>query len=152
MPDVTLDDRAALAPLERLLGVWTVTFDFPWQPGQEVRGSTTFEWALDGRYLVQRSDAGEGGAPSSLIVMAPAEGGFLQHYFDSRGVVRLYRMTLDARTWTLERRTADFSPLDFGQRFVGTFADGGRVIDARWEKDEGAGFELDFRLRYERAS
>ena len=148
------DDRAALAPLERLVGAWDVTFRFPWLPDQEVRGRTTFEWALDRRFLLQRADAEAQGAPSGLTVIAPApapEGGFLQHYFDSRGVVRLYRMTLDDTTWTLRREVADFSPLSFGQRFVGTFQDGGRVIDARWEKDEGSGYELDFHLRYERA-
>jgi hypothetical protein len=146
-----IDDRAALAPLERLEGAWTVTMRFPWLPDREVRGRSTFEWALD-RFLVQRSHADVEGMPSGLIVIAPApEGGFLQHYFDSRGVVRLYRMELDDATWTLRRQEADFSPLPFAQRFLGTFEDGGRVIDGRWEKDEGSGFELDFRLRYERA-
>jgi hypothetical protein len=34
-------------------------------------------------------------------------------------------MTFDGRTWTLERTKADFSPLDFHQRFVGTISDDG---------------------------
>ena len=140
------DDRAVLAPLEALEGgPWDVTFRFPGLPDQEVRGRTTFEWALDRRFLLQRADAEAHGAPSGLTVIAPVpEGGFLQHYFDSRGVVRLYRMTLDDTTWTLHREVADFSPLSFGQRFVGKLR-GWRPRDRR-PLGEGRGRRLRARL------
>ena len=82
-----------------------------------------------------------------------AGGGFTQHYFDSRGVVRVYAMRFDGRGWTLERRTADFSPLDFHQRFEGTLSEDGLWIDGRWliSHDDGATFEVDFPLSYVRA-
>ncbi len=46
------------------------------------------------------------------------------------------------------RAEADFSPLSFKQRFVGELADG--VIAARWERDDGDGWKLDFELTYRR--
>jgi hypothetical protein len=60
-------------------------------------------------------------------------GGYLQHYFDSRGVVRLYEMSFDGRTWNLTRRAADSSPLDFAQQITGSLSNDGNTIDGRWE-------------------
>jgi hypothetical protein len=53
---------------------------------------------------VQRSEAPDP-APDSLAVVSvdPKAGAYTQHYFDSRGVVRLYAMTLNGGTWTLTR-------------------------------------------------
>jgi hypothetical protein len=45
----------------------------------------------------------------------------LQHYFDSRGVARLYEMTFSGGVWNLLRNSSDFTPLEFSQRFSGTF-------------------------------
>ena len=57
------------------------------------------------RFVEQRSSLPVEGAPDGLMIIAPAAGGdgFTQHYFDSRGVVRLYAMTFDGREphqWT----------------------------------------------------
>ena len=41
-------------------------------------------------------------------------------------------MTFREGTWTLQRDTPDFTSLDFGQRFIGTFGDDGVRIDGRW--------------------
>jgi hypothetical protein len=77
---------------------------------------------------------------------------FRQHYFDSRGVTRTYRMTFTGYEWTLLRTEPDFSPLSFAQRFVGTLSDDGRSADGRWEQshDGGTTWEHDFGLRLER--
>ena len=71
--------------------------------------------------------------------------------FDSRGIARLYAMSFDGREWTLERHAADFSPLDFHQRWLGTFGSGGDTIEGRWESSpDGHDWELDFELAYHR--
>jgi hypothetical protein len=77
----------------------------------------------------------------------------LQHYFDSRGVVRLYEMTFDGTTWQLLRTKPDVTPLEFSQRYVGTFAPDGDTIEGAWETsdDLGATWEHDFELIYRRA-
>jgi hypothetical protein len=67
-------------------------------------------------------------------------------------VVRLYKLAFDGREWTLLRRTPDFSPLDFHQRYVGTFSEDGDTIDGQWEtSDDGHQWQTDFRLTYRRA-
>lgn len=92
-------------------------------------------------------------APDGIAVIGRREDGegYLQHYFDSRGVARLYEMSFDGRVWKLWREREDFTPLSFSQRFTGTFSDDGDAISASWEKtaDDGS-WELDFRLNYTR--
>ncbi len=52
----------------------------------------------------------------------------MEHSYDALGVAGLYQMTLDARTWTLTRTAADFTPLEFSRRYTGTIRDDGRTI------------------------
>jgi hypothetical protein len=71
------------------------------------------------------------------------------HHFDSRGVARLYAMTLAANVWTLLRDSPDFSPLDFSQRFTGALSRDGSVINGRWESSgDGSTWTHDFDLTY----
>jgi hypothetical protein len=58
-----------------------------------------------------------------------ARGGYIRDSnLDSRGLVRLYAMSLADGVWTLTRESPDFTPLAFRQRFTGTFSDDGNVI------------------------
>ncbi len=62
-------------------------------------------------------------------------------------------MTFDGRVWTLLREEADFSPLDFAQRYTGTFSEDGATITGRWEiRHPGQDWETDFDLSYVRVS
>src|SRR3954451_18947039 len=129
--------------LQPLIGTWSLEASL----GPDVRGTATFEWDLAGAYVVQRLGIPVPGAPEGLcVVSANPDGGYTQHYFDSRGVTRVYEMTFDGTTWTLLREKPDFSPLDFKQRYTGTLT--GDRIDGRWEIDRGGGYELDFELNY----
>lgn len=111
-----------------------------------------FEWGLGGRILVQRMEIDVPEAPDAFCVITPEPqtGGFTQHYFDSRGVNRLYAMTFDGGVWTLLRETPDFSPLEFSQRFTGRLDDDGAAIRGRWEsRPLGAEeWEPDFEVTY----
>jgi hypothetical protein len=139
--------------LEPLVGEWSLEAIFPQAPPSDVRGRVTFEWTLDRQFLVQRSEIPHPTAPDGLAIIAPAADGegYTQHYFDSRGVVRLYAMTFGDGVWTLERHTPDFSPLDFWQRFSGTFGDEGKSIRGAWEIcHDGSTWDHDFELVYRR--
>jgi uncharacterized protein DUF1579 len=148
--------------LEIFVGQWTVEVRFPGGPagGSPPAGGgagpvarSVFEWILGGRYLTQRTEISIPDAPDSLAIVAfdPQEGRYTQHYYDSRGVTRLYAMTLADGAWTLLRESADFSPLDFAQRFTGTFSADGNRIDGAWELAQpGSGWELDFEMSYSR--
>ena len=140
--------------LEPFVGEWKLEVNAPWAPA-DVDARTTFEWTLGGAFLIQRSQVDVPEAPDGLCVIAPAFGreGWTQHYFDSRGVVRLYDMTFDGRVWTLERTRPDFSDFNFAQRFFGEFSDDGNRIDGRFEITPGPDsreFELDFEITYTR--
>jgi hypothetical protein len=140
---------AALNRLEAFVGEWRVDASFPGSPP----GRSVFEWTLGGQYLIQRSTVPPP-APESLAVVSvdPETGAYTQHYFDSRGVTRVYAMTLSRGTWSLTRESPDFSPLDFNQRFIGNFSRDGRIIKGSWEtsKKRGAPWMKDFDLVFTR--
>lgn len=139
--------HARLDRLDSFIGDWREEVSVAGVPS----GRMTFEWALDGQYLLQRSQIDDPAFPDGLCVIAPNAAGdsFTQHYFDARGVVRLYEMTLVDGVWTLLRDKPDFTPLSFSQRFVGTFSDDKRVIHGVWERsDDGGEFKRDFCVTY----
>ena len=106
-----------------------------------------------GEVLVQRTTVPVPEAPDSCCIVVLRDGKFTQHYFDSRGVARLYEMTFDGRTWTLERTKPDFTPLDFHQRYVGTFSDDLTTIAGQWQSSrDGREWNRDFGLTYQRAA
>ncbi len=146
-----MDER--MARLRPLVGTWRLETSLA--PPGAVRAESVFEWALGGAFLVERSEVDVPEAPDGLCVIAadPDRDGYTEHYFDSRGVVRLYAMTFDGRTWTLTREAADFTPLEFAQRYIGTLSEDGATITGRWEiKHPGQDWETDFDLNYVRAA
>jgi hypothetical protein len=150
MPERQTDRAVALAALDVFVGEWAVEVQVPGSP----TGRVVFAWALNGQYLLQHSSAPDP-VPDSLALIGLGDDTdpYLQHYFDSRGVTRLYRMGLAGGGWTLRRTDPDFSPLDFWQRFAGTFSADNNRIDGHWEQshDGGATWEVDFRLTYTRS-
>ena len=145
---------AALERLETLVGEWSLEAVFPGAAPAGVVGRSRFEWALGRQFLVQRSEVSHPDAPDSMAIVAfdSDHGAYTQHYFDSRGVARLYAMGFNGDGWTLVRESPDFSPLDFSQRFTSTFSDDGNTIHGRWETSrDGSTWEHDFDLTYTRA-
>lgn len=120
--------------------------------GKESEGLSRFAWDLDRQFLVQRTEIPIPEAPESLaIVNADLQSGaYTQHYFDSRGVARLYAMKLEDGVWTLRRESPDFTSLDFGQRFTGTISADGNTISGAWEKRLNGDWDYDFALTYRR--
>lgn len=151
----------ALARLDVFIGEWVIEARFPGdQPAPPAatqegpRGRSRFEWDLDRQYLLQRTEVPVPEAPDSLTIVSadPETGAYTQHYYDSRGVTRLYAMSFDSPVWTLTRESPDFSPLDFAQRFTGTFGTDGDSISGAWEKrlDGNRDWRHDFALTYRR--
>jgi hypothetical protein len=85
--------------------------------------------------------------PDSLSIICSDGETYTQHYFDARGVARIYKMTFEAGTWTLLRDEPDFTPLEFSQRFTATIAAGRETITGAWESAAAeGGWRKDFDL------
>jgi hypothetical protein len=140
------DSNPAMARLAALVGEWTQQVDVIGVPA----GRTIFEWVLGGSFLLQRNEVPHPDFPDSIAVIAADPGGqtYTQHYFDSRGVARIYTMTVGEGTLTLRRDAEDFTPLDFAQRFTGTFDDES-TINGAWEHaEDGVTWQPDFSLSF----
>jgi hypothetical protein len=142
-----------LARLDAFVGEWSIEAFFPMAPPTGVVGRTEFEWMTGGKFLIQRWEIPHPDAPDgiSIIGLDPAGEGYLQHYFDSRGVARVYKMVFDDGGWELLRNSPDFSPFEFSQRFEGSFSDDGDTIEGRWEiSNDHSTWEHDFDLVYKK--
>lgn len=147
---------SGIEALQPLIGTWELDADFPAMPefqGAGITGRAVFEWILNGAFLLERSEVSHPDAPDgyALIGVDGETGDYIQHYFDSRGIARVYAMTFDGKVWTLKRDEPDFMSLEFAQRFTGTFSDDGRTIRGRYEIcHDGRTWEHDFDLIYRR--
>ena len=140
----TSERNEVLAPL---IGEWSMTMVMPDEAElPDIGARVTFEWMGEKAFVLERWTVPIPQAPDGLAVIGWDEGRgtFLQHYFDERGVARVYEMGFEDGVWTLERTKPDFSEFKFSQRFTGTFADDGGRIDGTfeiahdhetWEKD-----------------
>jgi hypothetical protein len=150
---VTGNRADALAQLDVFVGEWIMQARFPGVDAPAAR--STFEWALDRQFLIQRTEVPVPEAPDGLTIVGtdPETGAYTQHYYDSRGVARLYAMSLAGGVWTLTRESPDFTPLDFRQRFTGTFSADQNTISGAWETSpaDGGQWKHDFGLTYRRA-
>jgi hypothetical protein len=61
------------------------------------------------------------------VVFGEFENGLGTHYFDSRGVHRVYGVSFSSGVWRMWRDAPGFS-----RRFTGTFSDGGETIEGLW--------------------
>lgn len=117
-----------LAPLRRLAGSWTINATHPAFPATVVTGRAEFEWLEGNRFLLQRSRIDHPEFPDSLIVFGELDDGLGLHYFDSRGVHRVYGASLSEGVWRMWRNAPGFS-----QRFTGTFSEDGDTIEGLWK-------------------
>jgi hypothetical protein len=142
-----MTNKTEMESLEPLIGEWRLEAAFPDAPA----GRVVFTWFEGKRFIEERWEVPIPEAPDGIAIIGPnPEGtGFLQHYFDTRGVARIYQMSFVDGEWKLWRDEADFSPLDFRQRYSGTLSDDGSTISGRWDIcHDGSTWEPDFELHY----
>jgi hypothetical protein len=145
MTDTHGTDDPKLAALSALVGDWVLG-----DPSAPV-GRTSFSWLEGRRFLVQHWTVEIPEAPDGIAIIGidATSRQLVQHYFDSRGVARVYQMTFEGNVWTLWRSDPDFS-----QRFTGTISTDGSTITGSWESgppnaspDDGT-WTHDFDLTY----
>jgi hypothetical protein len=133
---------------DRLIGRWETEGAHPMLPGEAIRGTSAFEW-LDGqKFVIWRSHYDHPKIPDAITIIGVTHGRLSMHYFDSRGVERVYSTSLDQATWRFWR---DAPAPDLSQRFTGTFSDDGNAIMGRGELSrDGKTWERDLALDYRR--
>jgi len=152
----------ALEPLNRLIGNWTSEATHPAVPGVIVRGTATFEWLEGERFLIVRARTDHPDFPDSICIigcterdraaaneMAGAVPGdrLSMQYFDSRGVHRVFEVSVDEHGWRASREAPGFS-----QRFTNTFADGGDTIVGHSQlRQDDVHWKDDLQITYRRA-
>lgn len=145
----------AVERLAPLVGEWSLAVAFPGAPEGDSGARTSFEWMSGERFLIQRWEVPHPAAPDGIAVIGwdDGRGTLLQHYFDSRGVARVYEMSFEGGLWKLSRTAPDFSELDFSQRFEGRLSDDARTIHGRWEiAKDGSSWQHDFDLTYSKVA
>ena len=127
--------------LERLVGTW----DFAMRHvalAEPVTGQQTYERVLDGRFLQLRWTYRHPEFPDALVLLD----GTTYHYFDVRGVVRVFAMQVDDEGWSITR-TGD----DFWQRSQVRFTGPGTMVGTGENSyDGGSTWQHDFDISCER--
>jgi hypothetical protein len=145
---------AALGRLDVLVGEWAVEADSP-VLRRTMAGfacssgcSPDSSWSTAPPYRSRMRRTAWRSSAST-----PETGAYRPHYYDSRGVARLYSMTLDDGVWRLLRDAPDFSELSFCQRFTGVLDEAGSVIRGRCEtSNDSQSWVHDLTLTYRRIS
>ena len=129
----------------RLVGEWTTEATHPSMPGTVVRGTASVEWLEGERFLILRSRSYHPDFPDSVSVIGDTDG-LRMHYFDSRGVHRIYEMIVTADGWEIARDGPEFA-----QRLWVTFADGDNTMIGKSELcDDGKTWNDDLEITYYR--
>ena len=156
-------EEPALKSLGRLVGTWTTEATHPASPGLVVHGTAVIEWLEGERFLIHRARTDHPDFPDSISIIgftdrdradgapgsaptAAEEPQLHMHYFDSRGVSRVYDAGIDDQSWRSWRDAPGFS-----QRFTGTFADDGATIRGRWQvREDDIHWVDDLQITYRR--
>lgn len=135
-----------LEPLNALVGEWATEATHPALPGTVVSGHVSVEWLEGEQFLIHRSRADHPDFPDSISVIGPATEALSMHYFDSRGVFRVYQVDVSEDAWRLERDAPGFS-----QRFTGTFSADGNTMSGLWKLSrDGSSWDDDLAITYVR--
>ena len=138
-----MTSESSLKALAQWLGHWTTQATHPALPGVVVHGSAVVEWLEGERFLIHRAKNDHPDFPDAISIIGytdadridegsrklqGAQSELTMHYFDSRGVFRVYDVSAEQGIIRYSRLAPGFS-----QRFTGTFADGGNTLHGRCE-------------------
>ena len=127
-----MTDRNDITSLgRRLVGAWTSEATHPAVPGTVVLGTAGVEWLEGERLLIWRARVDHPDFPDSISILGDTDG-LRWHYFDSRGVYRLFALNVTGDGWEIERHVAASAP-DFSQRLTATFANADSTIIGTWQ-------------------
>ena len=123
--------------LDRLLGTWNITMNHS-ALSEPVSGRQRYERVLNGAFVMLHWTYAHPDFPDAIAMLDERT----YHYFDVRGVTRVFDLEIDDSGWAMIRRDEDF-----WQRSSGTFR-GTDTIDSTGENsfDAGCSWQHDFSM------
>jgi hypothetical protein len=143
----------------RVVGRWTTEATHPAFPGTVVSGWAEVDWLEGEKFLIWRSHSDHPDFPDSTSIVGDTDG-LRMHYFDSRGVHRIYPLTVTGDGWemAMDRQSsgsaAFASPDDpgFSQRMTFTFEDEDQTISGKSQLSyDDVNWEDDLQITYRRS-
>jgi hypothetical protein len=114
----------------RLVGAWTTEAAHPAVPGTIVTGTADIQWLEGERFLIFRAHNDHPDFPDSISIIGDTDG-LRWHYFDSRGVHRIYSFRVTDGSWEISRDAAGRDSAAFSQRLTVTFEDDDDTMEGR---------------------
>jgi hypothetical protein len=140
-----------LEAFRALVGEWTTEAIHPSLPDTVVPGRTSVQWLEGEQFLILRSRNEHRDFPDSVSIIGATdeEESLTMHYFDSRGVFRVYRVSLEDGVW----RIWGDGPSGFSGRFSGSFSDDGDTLSGVHQLSrDGSTWDDDLAITYRRAA
>jgi hypothetical protein len=140
---------------ELLIGEWHGEGEVAMEPPMKMSSEAKIERL--GELVVLSSVNEPAEFPDNVSIIGGAPDGEAQpmHYFDSRGVKRLFMMALEGTTWKIWRAPGEDwngpNGPGFNQRFIGEISADGKTIEGRWERgmgEAGDQWVVDFPINY----
>jgi hypothetical protein len=123
--------------LDRLLGTWQFTMHHVAMP-EPVTGRQRYGRVLDGAFVMLHWTYEHPDFPDAIALLDERS----YHYFDVRGIARVFHLSVDEDGWSMIRRDADFWQRS-AARFRGTDAVEGNGENSH---DSGATWEHDYTI------
>jgi hypothetical protein len=127
--------------LDRLLGTWDLTMHHRLMT-EPIRGRQHYERVLDGAYVRLDWSYDHPDFPDALAILSEDAA----HYFDVRGVTRVFDLEIDDEGWRMVRLDPEFAQR-YTTRFVGEDA---MESEGEFSSDGGTTWDHDFTMTYTR--
>ena len=130
-----------MSALDRLLGIWECTMHHS-AMSEPVTGRQRYERVLDGTFVLQHYTYDHPDLPGAMALLSDDR----YHYFDVRGIARVFELDVDEAGWSMIRLDDNFS-----QRSTARFR-GPDVVESIEEvsHDNGVTWQPDFTMAYQR--
>jgi hypothetical protein len=93
-----------MSALDRLLGIWGFTMHHS-AMSEPVTGRQRYERVLDGAFVLQHWTYYHPDFPDAMALLSDER----YHYFDVRGITRVFELEVDDAGWAMIRLDEDFS-------------------------------------------
>jgi hypothetical protein len=138
----SLDEGAGMNALDQLVGSWEFTMHHS-AMSEPITGRQRYEWVLDGAFVLMHWTYDHPDFPDAMALISQER----YHYFDVRGIVRIFDLELSDDGWSMINLDKDFS-----QRASARFTNPD-LIEGSGEvsRDAGASWQPDFTITYRRS-